>query len=78
VPYFFVIPVLILAVLAMSEASILCALVRRLRPAYPFTWRLLVWSSVGCLSAAGYLGGAILSMRLASRAIKVHEASRRA
>jgi hypothetical protein len=118
-PYFFVVPAFVLAALAMSAASILCAAVPRWRGAFPFAWRILLWSSVGCIvanipmfglylvplglqragvtpdmaadntalrivfvaclligpfvaSAAGYLGGVFIGVRLAARAKKEH------
>jgi MFS family permease len=49
--YFFVLPVFVLAMLALAVAAILCATVPKLRWALPFAWRVLVWSGVGCVLA---------------------------
>jgi len=48
-PYFFVVQAFVMATLVMAAAALLCAFVSRLRWAYPFAWRMLVWSSVGCV-----------------------------
>lgn len=50
-PYFFVVPAFVMATLVMAGAALLCAFVSRLRWAYPFAWRMLVWSIVGCVAA---------------------------
>jgi uncharacterized membrane-anchored protein YitT (DUF2179 family) len=50
-PYFIILPFFILAVVTLSAASILVASVPRLRPMFPFFWRVLLWSSTGVLLA---------------------------
>ncbi len=50
-PYFFVLPMFVLTMLALSVATVLCATVPKLRWALPFAWRVLVWSGMGCIFA---------------------------
>jgi hypothetical protein len=50
-PYFFVLPIFILTIAGLSTASVIAACVPRLRPALPFLWRVLLWSSPGFLLA---------------------------
>ena len=49
--YFFILPAVALATFAMSVVSLICRLVTRLRWAYPYAWRVLVWSVVGFVVA---------------------------
>ena len=50
-PYFFVILVFLIAAIGLSAASILAAVVPRLRPGFPFLWRVLLWSTAGFILA---------------------------
>ncbi len=49
--YFIILPLFIFSVLLMSVCSILCAVVPSWRRMSPFAWRILVWSSLGCILA---------------------------
>jgi|SRR6185312_2237825 len=50
-PYFFILPAFVLAILALSTATIVSAMVRRFHFVFPFAWRVLVWSAAGCILA---------------------------
>lgn len=50
-PYFIILPLWLVAVAGMAAATVATRLAQRLRPAYPFAWRILVWTSVGFVTA---------------------------
>lgn len=51
--YFFILSAFAVAVLVMGVVVMGTRYVEPLRPIYPFAWRVLLWSSLGFLSANG-------------------------
>lgn|SRR5512146_2410010 len=50
-PYLFLLPPWAVAVLAMAAATMATRVAPRLRPAYPYAWRILLWSNIGFVAA---------------------------
>jgi len=45
--YFFILPAFLLALIFMFFVTLAARFVEVLNPAYPFAWRVLLWSSIG-------------------------------
>lgn len=51
--YFLILPVFSCALVLMSILTLVARFVAPLKPVFPFSWRVLLWSSVGFLLANG-------------------------
>jgi hypothetical protein len=51
--YFIILPLWLVAVAGIASVTIATRFVPRFGPAYPFVWRILLWTSVGFLFANG-------------------------